>query len=129
MIRMTRWAVGMAVFSASVSAFAQEEGPAEEPAPQASANTSVVADANAGESSAADEKKFRLGLRLGYALPPGDAAEGVKLSDGLSGQIPIWLDVGYMVTPNMLVGLYGQYGFAQVKSCDDGADCSAHTNG
>jgi outer membrane protein W len=56
----------------------------------------------------------------------GSVADGVKMSDGVSGQIPIWIDAGYMVTPNILVGLYGQYGFVQTKNCPAGASCSAH---
>jgi hypothetical protein len=68
-------------------------------------------------------KKIRLGLRLGYAFALGSVEEGAKMSEGTSGQIPIWLDAGYMVTPNIMLGLYGQYGFVQLKDCDD---CSSH---
>ena len=105
MIRFTALVAGVLVFSAAGSAFAQDG-------------------------------KFKLGLRLGYALPSGKingdtttagvTRPGEKLSDAFSGQVPIWLDAGYMVTPNILVGLYGQYGFVQTKNCDDGASCSAH---
>src|SRR5450432_597419 len=105
MIRFTALVAGVLVFSAAGSAFAQDG-------------------------------KFKLGLRLGYAVPSGKVSgdttvagvtvPGVKLSDGISGQVPIWIDAGYMVTPNILVGLYGQYGFAQTKNCEAGASCSAH---
>ena len=80
----------------------------------------------------AQDGKIKLGLRLGYALPAGkigdvsvagQTADGGKLSDHVSGQIPIWIDAGYMVIPNLLVGLYGQYGFISTKDCDG---CSAH---
>ncbi len=80
----------------------------------------------------AQDGKIKLGLRLGYALPSGkvsgDSAgnPGAKLGDYVSGQVPIWLDAGYMVTPNILLGLYGQYGFASVKNCGPGLSCSAH---
>ena len=75
----------------------------------------------------AQDGKLKLGLRLGYGLPSGKlSSDGGKMSDAFSGQVPIWLDAGYMVTPNVLVGLYGQYGFVSVKNCDSGASCSAH---
>lgn len=70
--------------------------------------------------------KIRLGLRLGYGIPMGDAVKDGKLSDGISGMVPIWIDAGYMVTPNIMVGLYGQYGIAFYKpKCPTGASCSA----
>jgi outer membrane protein W len=110
MIRLHALVAGLLLLSAAGSAFAQD-----------------------GSGS---DKKIKLGLRLGYAVPSGKVSgdttvagvtnPGEKLSDGISGQIPIWIDAGYMVTPNVLVGLYGQYGFAQVKNCDTGASCSAH---
>ena len=129
MIRFTSWAVGILAFSASVSAFAQDAEPAAEPSTTepAAATEAPAADANSGAVAAStDDKKIKLGLRLGYGLPFGSAEDGAKLKDGFSGQIPIWIDAGYMVTPNILVGLYGQYGFVSVKECRTGADCSAH---
>jgi hypothetical protein len=115
--------MGLAVFSASLSAFAQDPAPAAAPAAEPAAEATPAATSTAGGEGYAD-KKIRLGLRLGYALPLGSSADGVKMSDELSGQIPIWIDAGYMVTPNILVGLYGQYGFVQTKSSCTG--CSAH---
>lgn len=128
MIRFSSWAVGLVVCTASLSAFAEEGDPVTEPAPAsepapaaASAEGSVATSDGAG-----DEKKFQLALRLGYALPLGDVSDGSKLSDGTSGQLPIWIDAGYLVTPNILVGVYGQYGIVFVKDCPSGASCSGH---
>jgi len=124
MVRLSSWAVGLVVFSVAGGAFAQDPEPMADPEPEAA--PVAVADTSAGVStnaSGAAEKKIRLGLRLGYAIPLGDLGEGAKMSDGISGQIPIWLDAGYMVTPNILIGLYGQYGFVQTKDC---SSCSAH---
>ncbi|HEY4157521.1 MAG TPA: hypothetical protein VGM29_05465, partial [Polyangiaceae bacterium] len=56
----------------------------------------------------------------------GVTVTGTKLSDLVSGGVPIQVDAGYMVTPNVLVGLYGQYAFVSEKNCDAGASCSAH---
>ncbi|MEI9936524.1 MAG: hypothetical protein WDO69_04795 [Pseudomonadota bacterium] len=126
MIRLASWVVGLVAFSVSAGAFAQDENPVTEPAPEAA--SAPVAEASTGASTGGGfaDKKIRLGLRLGYGLPLGSVADGSKMSDGLSGQIPIWIDAGYMVTPNVLVGLYGQYGFALTKNCPTGDDCSAH---
>jgi hypothetical protein len=33
------------------------------------------------------------------------------MDEALSGHVPIWLDLGYRLSPKLLVGLYGQYGF------------------
>ncbi|HNS95984.1 MAG TPA: hypothetical protein PKL73_03465 [Polyangiaceae bacterium] len=55
----------------------------------------------------------------------GDAVKDAKLSDSVSGQIPIWLDVGYRIDESLFVGAYGQYGITMVKDCPDGVDCSA----
>jgi hypothetical protein len=75
-----------------------------------------------------------LGLRSGYALPFGAIEKGGALNDVFNGHVPLWLDVGYKLTPNLLVGLYGQYGFGLIKSadsgdpdgCPSGVDCSGH---
>lgn len=87
-------------------------------------DTGASAAASASTEGAQSGGKIKLGLRLGYALPMGDFAKGEKMSDGISGMIPIWIDAGYMVTPNILVGLYGQYGIVMVKNCPKGASCS-----
>jgi hypothetical protein len=118
------------MFSASLTAFAQDPAPEaaapEAPAAPAAETAGADASASAGTAGGYADKKIRLGLRLGYALPMGNADEGDKLGDTVSGQIPIWIDAGYMVTPNILVGLYGQYGFASIKNCPSGVSCSAH---
>lgn len=96
-------------------------------APAEAAPAAAPAEANASATAGAEPGKFVLGLRLGYALPMGSAAKNQKMSDSISGMIPIWLDVGYMVTPNIMVGIYGQYGLISMadKACPSGADCSA----
>lgn len=130
------FAASTLVCAFATTAFAQDPAPtdaAEAPAdtaaapaaePAAAASTTVTTDtASAGG-------KFVIGARLGYGIAMGDAMKDSAMSDGVSGQIPIWLDLGYMVTPNIMVGLYGQYGFGIVGSkmsdvCDAGnVDCS-----
>jgi hypothetical protein len=61
----------------------------------------------------------------------GSVAGDSDLSDGISGQIPIWLDVGYRPIDALMIGLYLQYGIGILGSeldavCDvDAIDCSA----
>ncbi len=75
-------------------------------------------------------RKLHLALRSGYGVPLGEVRDGVPLktdsSDpiptGMSGMIPIHLDVGYMAFPKVLLGLYAQYGIGFYSSC---SRCSA----
>src|SRR5258706_3836456 len=135
--RISSLALGFAALFAATSALAQEEGG--EAAPAGGEAAPAAAPAAAGGSAAASTDappdtggKIKIGLRLGYALPLGDISKDNKMSDAVSGMIPIWLDLGYMITPNIMLGLYAQYGFvmlaSQVKdACDAaGASCSAN---
>jgi outer membrane protein W len=129
------FATSTLVCAIATSAFAQDaapEGAAPEPSAEpAPAPAPAEASASVSTSEGAPSGKFVIGARLGYGIPMGDGSEGEAMSDGLSGQIPIWLDLGYMVTPNIMVGLYGQYGFGLLSSdmndaCDtQSIDCSA----
>jgi hypothetical protein len=76
---------------------------------------------------------FEAGLRVGYGIPLGDIEKNSKLSDGIGGEVPLIIDIGYRVIPNLFVGLYGQYAFGWVsgeisKACDLSSQisCSAH---
>ncbi|MCE9667730.1 porin family protein [Myxococcus stipitatus] len=79
----------------------------------------------------AEDRGFNLGLRVGYGLPVGnavgapDGGEAGKLSDAVSGVIPLQLDVGYSFNSNLALGAYFQYGLGMLaEDCVDGADCS-----
>ncbi len=75
---------------------------------------------------------FELGGRVGYGLPLGRVADAddSDLKDGISGQIPLWLDVGYRVAPNVMIGAYFSYGFgflgSDLEDACDTIDCSVH---
>jgi hypothetical protein len=71
------------------------------------------------------QAQFALDLKLGYALPVGDATLNNPLSDGISGALPIGIDARYKFTPNLSAGVYFQYAPAFVKNCDPGTSCSA----
>jgi opacity protein-like surface antigen len=65
------------------------------------------------------------GLRTGFMLPMGDRQSGKALGDSIAGGIPIWLDAGYRITPNLYAGLTFDYAFLFPKNCPSGASCSA----
>jgi hypothetical protein len=75
---------------------------------------------------------IELGLRSGVSLPLGDASSGSKLSDSFTTRIPIWVDAGYRITPNVYVGALLQYGILSVADrlsnvCTvTGGDCVAY---
>src|SRR5262245_53684103 len=109
MIRaISTMAIGVTLTFAATSALAQEES--------AGASAAVSTDDAGG--------KFHIGVRTGYGIPLGNAQGGGTetvggvtvtteerpLNDVYSGMIPIWLDLGYFVTPNIMVGVYGHYG-------------------
>jgi hypothetical protein len=70
---------------------------------------------------------LHFGLRTGWGIPLGESAAGEDFSDGILGQIPIWVDLGWQATPKFMAGLYFSYGFVLLESdtCPDGSDCSA----
>ncbi|HET9599722.1 MAG TPA: hypothetical protein VFP65_29375 [Anaeromyxobacteraceae bacterium] len=83
---------------------------------------------------------FGASLRLAYGLPAGQTtgATGDDLSRVFSGSLPIQLDLGYRITPNASVAIYGQYGFgftasdldricaAVATTAGTTVDCSGH---
>src|SRR5262245_15293263 len=97
MLRHFGVVVGLLVLSGSTNAWAQD-GTGAPPAGEGG-EAAGAANAEAGATlgaPAGGDKKIKLGLRLGYGLPLGDAAKDAPLSDTFSGQIPIWIDAGYM---------------------------------
>jgi outer membrane protein W len=119
--------MGLVVACFAASALAQEEEAVADAAPAAETAAPATESAPVTEADAAGfDKKIMLGVRTGYSIPMGDAAKDAPLNDGVSGMIPLQLDLGYRVTPNIVVGGYFQYGFVMVKDCPDGADCSGN---
>jgi len=114
----------------AVPAFAQDSAGGEAPATTTASTTTTAAPA---AGAAAGGSGLELGLRLGYGLPMGDAVRDGKLGDVISGKIPIWVDVGYRVNPNIYVGAFFAYGIAsinkdKVPECSlNGVDCSGST--
>ncbi len=76
------------------------------------------------------DRGLSFGLRAGYGVPLGDAfgstpdASG-KLSDQIKGMIPLWLDVGYRLNPNLYLGGFFQFGVGfSPSNCGTLISCS-----
>jgi hypothetical protein len=63
-----------------------------------------------GTASHASAGDFEAGARLGYGIPRGDAGDDTLLSDGISGMVPLQLDLGYRASPAFSIGGYVMYG-------------------
>ena len=81
---------------------------------------------------AVSQAQLVVGARLGFGVGLGDVAGSstgaIAMSDWVKSQVPLQLDVTYEVTPDVALGAYLSYGFAQtgIARCDlSGADCSA----
>jgi hypothetical protein len=100
--------------------------------------------AAASAETAPKPSGISLGLRTGYAIPlgqleedyvyssaPGGAATpSASLPAHVQGMIPVQLDAGYRINPNLLVGVFFQYGVGLVNKdrqemCSR-LNCSAH---
>lgn len=97
----------------------------------------ALAGATAAGSARADGGAVELGLRSGYSIPLGSAAgaagggSSLAMSDLLNGVVPIWIDAGYRLNPNIYIGADFQYGIALINNdktgCGQpGASCSAN---
>ncbi|HEU4386132.1 MAG TPA: hypothetical protein VFR85_21785 [Anaeromyxobacteraceae bacterium] len=84
------------------------------------------------QAQGAPASGISLGARVGYGIPIGDADGGdaltppAAMSDLVSGQLPLQLDITYRFNPNWQLGLYFQYGiaFASNTFCPSGVSCS-----
>ncbi len=102
------------------------------------ATLGLVAALGAGLSAQpASAQGFEIGGRVGFGVPFGDVADEPgsdkpELSEGIMGQIPVVLDLGYRATPQLFVGGYFSYGFgimgdAKRDACPVEEDCSVWT--
>jgi len=89
--------------------------------------TAAHASAAPSRRGARHDTGFRLGARLGVAIPMGDIAQNMGLSDSVSANLPIWLDAAYRFSPNFSAGIYFNYGFGFASNCPAGVSCSTHS--
>jgi hypothetical protein len=110
---------------------AVEAAPAEDcPCPTPEAEPAPPPDPLEGQRSTAVHKDvvpeargFTIALRVGWAMPHGEEQRGRDLNDAVVGLAPIWLDLGYRVTDNLMVGVYAHYAFAVPQSCRGDGSC------
>lgn len=59
---------------------------------------------------------FEAGVRVGYGIAFGSTTRtgSDALNQTIAGQVPIWIDLGYRLLPELFVGLYGHYGLGLV---------------
>ena len=84
-----------------------------------------AARADEPDSKAPSTPTLEVGARTGASIPVGSAIRGASLGDAIDAQVPIQLDLGVRLMPNLFVGAYGSYGlvFPADKACG-GASCS-----
>jgi len=76
--------------------------------------------------------QIALDLKLGYAIPTGNAVTGTDgsaaMSDAWSGALPIGVGARYRFTSNLSAGVFFQFAPAFIASstCDAGASCSGY---
>jgi hypothetical protein len=117
----------------AASAHAQDDVQVlDETEPEAATEEDTSDDGGWSDDSYEDDEAggpsaIHFGLRTGWGIPLGESDSGNDFSDGIIGQIPIWLDLGWQATPKLMVGAYFSYGFVLLEddACPDGADCSA----
>jgi opacity protein-like surface antigen len=89
---------------------------------------SIGRDANFWEHLAT-RTGFQAGVRVAYTDGVGVVYKGVHLSDASSGALPLLVDVGWRIVPELYVGVYGQYAPVFLKTyaltCPSGSSCTA----
>jgi hypothetical protein len=95
----------------------------------------AACDAWAGEGEkeedhAATAPGLQLGARVAYAFGSGDVYSGLSVSQGSNGALPLIVDAGIRILPELYVGLYGQWAhvFARENaiSCPAGYSCTVN---
>lgn len=114
----------MATLWAQTGARAQEAGPAATAPEEAQASPSLGV-----------ELGLRVGFQagVGYIYKNAPSATGeprdLKLTDAANGALPVMLEAGYRLSPQLSIGVYGQLAPVFLKtneqSCPEGFDCSS----
>lgn len=127
-------AVGEVLPTREEDAQSEEEGAAASAA-EVSGDDAELVGADAELASG----RFQLGLRTGFALGLGKIEGGAtpaELGDAATGQLPVWVDLGFRITPNWYAGAYLSWGFVLAKSetaptreyvCEEGTACSGQS--
>lgn len=105
-------------------------GYASPPGYRAPASGGHVRRDHADDASAGQIQGFVLSFGLAYGSPFGDMVKSssgtsTSMSDGISGQVPFMIGVGYRPHPVFSFGAKFEYAPLLTKNCDTGASCSA----
>lgn len=72
---------------------------------------------------------LQVGARVAYSTGFGGVYEGLAMNDASRGALPLIVDAGLRVIPELYIGAYGQFASVLVaensQSCPTGFDCSA----
>jgi hypothetical protein len=72
---------------------------------------------------------LQFGARFGYAFGSGDVYTGLSVQDGSHGALPIIVDLGWRVVPELYLGVYGQYAYVFTRNnqveCFNGFNCDS----
>jgi outer membrane protein W len=115
--------LGSGLFLIGTTALAQDAAPEGAAAPASAPGQAPVA------APAPARGAIEIGLRLGVGFPLGHEGATAgdtndKLSDDVKLIVPIAIDAGYRINPNVYVGLLFQYGFGIVNTdSSSGAAC------
>jgi hypothetical protein len=75
-------------------------------------------DAASTDAQPPANPKYQLGVRIGFSTPFGDLANSV------AGAMPLWIDGGYHITPQIVIGVYARIAVGFTTS-----SCMASCNG
>jgi hypothetical protein len=68
-------------------------------------------------------RPLRLGARVGWAFPFGEAAPGARTSDSVVGAAPLQLDLGWRADRRVVLGAYAAFAPTVPTLCRDASDC------
>ena len=102
--------VSMGTVASSVRG--QAAAPTASAAPATSAQPAPSASTT-GSDESTPPMTYQLALRVGFSDPIGD------ITNFFAGSVPIWVDLGYRISPKIVIGAFAQYGVLFVKGCPD----------
>ncbi len=87
---------------------------------QSDPNAATIAEPSApAPGTVPANKGFQMALSFGYSIPFGDVDSSLKQGDLISSELPLNLEFGYKVTPEIYFGGYVGYGFGDGGSMVD----------
>ena len=77
----------------------------------------------AATTASAQDSGLSLSARAAYAMPFGDAADGVPFDSFVDYGIPVGVELGFRFSPSFLLSAYGEYNFISTGTdLEDGVD-------